>query len=95
MLDSKQRSFLRGLGQELKPVVFIGKSGVTRDVVAQCDDVLEARELIKGRVLPNSGLTARDASRVLAEQTEAEVVQVIGRNFILCRTSRKSRLALP
>ncbi len=85
MLTSKQRSQLRGLAAELDTILQIGKGGITDNVIAQTDDALRSRELIKGRVLENSMLTAREACDALAESCQAEAVQVIGSKFVLFR----------
>ena len=75
-LTSKQRAQLRGMA----------------NVIKQTDDALEARELIKCRVLENSMLTAREAADALAQATRSEVVQVIGTRFVLYRqTHRKDK----
>ena len=76
-LTSKQRAQLRGMANSLDPIVHIGKDGLGDNLVKQASDALEARELIKCRVLENSMLTAREAADALARAARAEVVQVI------------------
>ena len=60
-LTGKQRAQLRAMANELEPIVHIGKDGIGENLVKQANDALEARELIKCRVLDNSMLTAREA----------------------------------
>ena len=84
-LTSKQRAQLRGLANDLDTIVQVGKDGIGDNLVKQVNDALEARELIKGRVLENSLLTAREAAEELAVATRSEVVQVIGSKFVLYR----------
>ena len=67
MLTSKQRVYLRGLGQQLDTIFQIGKSGITDEICLQISNALEARELIKVRVLDNSGYSAREAADEIAE----------------------------
>ena len=81
-LTSKQRAQLRGLANDLDTIVQVGKDGIGDNLV---NDALEARELIKGRVLENSLLTAREAAEELAVAARCEVVQVIGSKFVLYR----------
>jgi RNA-binding protein len=88
-LTSKQRAQLRGLANGLEVIVTIGKDGIGENLVKQADDALEARELIKCRVLENSGYSAREACAELAKRTRSEEVQVIGSKFVLYRTSHK------
>ena len=64
-LTSKQRAQLRGLASTLDTIIHIGKDGISDNLVKQADDALEARELIKGKVLENSMLTAREAAEEL------------------------------
>ena len=59
-LTSKQRAQLRSLATNLDTIVHVGKDGIGDNLVKQVNDALEARELIKGRVLENSLLTARE-----------------------------------
>ncbi len=86
-LTSKQRAQLRGLANGIDTILHIGKDGIGENLTAQANDALEARELIKGRVLENSLLTAREAAEALAKATRSEVVQVIGTKFVLYRQS--------
>jgi len=83
MLTSKQRAQLRGMAASLDTIVIVGKGGITENVIAQVRDALKARELIKGKVLENSLVSAREACDVLAEACRAEGVQSIGSKFVL------------
>ena len=84
-LTSKQRAQLRGLANDLDTILYIGKDGVGPSLIKQADDALEARELIKGKVLENSPLSTREGAEELARAARAEVVQVIGSKFVLYR----------
>ena len=84
-LTSKQRAFLRGQANHLEPIVQIGKDGVGDTLVQQTRDALEAREMIKCRVLENSLMTAREACDTLSVRTGSQPVQVIGNIFVLYR----------
>lgn len=91
-LSSKQRAYLRSLSNDLDVIVHIGKDGIGDNLVKQVNDALEARELIKGRVLENSMYTAREAAEELRVKARCEVVQVIGSKFVLYRMQHdKSR----
>ena len=98
-LTSKQRAYLRGLANALEPIVIIGKDGIGENLVKQANDALEARELIKCRVLENSMLTARGACDALCVLTRSEQVQVIGTRFVLYRPThrkdKKDKILLP
>ena len=91
-MNSKQRAMLRGMANTMETILYIGKDGVVPGTIKQASDALEARELIKGRVLENSMLTAREAAEQLAVAARCEVVQVIGSKFVLYRMQHdKSR----
>ena len=89
MLTSKQRAQLRSLAAAESPVLQIGKGGISENVIRQTEEALAARELIKGHVLENSMLTAREACDALAEACGADGVQVIGSKFVLFRQNEK------
>lgn len=86
-LTSKQRAQLRGLANGLDTILQIGKEGIGDNLVQQANEALEARELIKGRVLESAMLTPREACQTLARLTRSEPVQVIGTKFVLYRDS--------
>ena len=83
-LTSKQRAQLRSLATNLDTIVHVGKDGIGDNLIKQVNDALEARELIKGRVLENSLLTAREA----AEELKASMLTRC------CGETRESNLAM-
>ena len=88
-LTSTQRAQLRGMAATMETILHVGKDGISENLIKQADDALEARELIKGRVLENSMYTAREAAEELSVATRSEVVQVIGSKFVLFRYQHK------
>ena len=95
MLRGKQKGFLRSMGNEMDPIIQVGKGGITEALVTQTDEVIEVRELIKCRVLTNCPDEPKSVANQLAEQVQADLVQVIGRNFLLFRASNKPVIELP
>lgn len=97
MLTSKQRAYLRSLAVKEDTILMVGKSGMVPEIVKQADSALEKRELIKGRVLPDtSPVSSREAAEELARETNSEVVQVIGSRFVLYRRKKKDpKIMLP
>ncbi len=87
MVSSRQRAYLRSLAHDMDPVFQIGKNGVTAEFLRELDDALEARELLKVRVLKNSMDEPDDAAEETAEALHAVLVQKIGRVFVLYRPS--------
>ena len=86
-LTSKQRAQLRGMANGLDTIVQIGKDGIGDNLVQQANEALEARELIKCRVLESAMLTAREACQELTKRSRSEGVQVFGTKFVLYRES--------
>ncbi len=88
-MTGKQRAYLRSLANPQEPILHVGKDGVGENLIRQADDALTARELIKGTVLQNSPVTAREALDTLCAATHAEPVQTIGNRFVLYRAREK------
>ena len=91
MLNSRQRAQLRGIANTYETIFQVGKSGIGDQLIKQVDEALEARDLIKLRVLETSPLTAREAADKIADGVGADVVQVIGYRFILYRESKNNK----
>lgn len=95
MLTGKQRSYLRSLANGIETIMQIGKGGVSETVLKQIDDALEARELIKIKILNNSMLEAKETANEIAEAVGAEYVQSIGNKFVLYRESEDKLINMP
>ena len=91
MITSKQRAYLRSLAANLDTIFQIGKSGISEETCRQIVNALEARELIKARVLDNSGYTAKEAANEIAEAIDCEVVACVGTKFVLYKESEKKK----
>ena len=91
MLTSKQRAYLRSLASGLDTIFQIGKGGISEETCTQIANALEARELIKARVLDNSGYTAKEAAEEIASQISCDVVSCVGSKFVLYKPSTKKK----
>ncbi len=89
-MTGKQRAALRSMANTMETILYIGKDGIGENTVRECEDALEARELIKGCVQQGCPLDAREALQALCEKTHAEPIQHIGRRFVLYRQSRQN-----
>ena len=89
MLTSKERAELRARANGLETTLMVGKDGVTDAVIAEADNQLTARELVKGKVLENAMLSPREVSDAICEVTGADGVAVIGTKFVIYRYSEK------
>ena len=96
MLTSKQRAFLRATANGIDTVLMVGKDGLDEQVYKTADEAITARELIKGKVLESCEMTSREAADQIADQIGADVVQVIGRKFVLYKKNKKDpQIRLP
>ena len=96
MLSSKQRAYLRSMANNMDTIFQIGKGGITEELCLQVSNCLEARELMKIRVLESSGYMPKEAASELAQAVAADVVSVVGMRFVLYRESQnKKKIELP
>ena len=89
MLTSKERAELRAQANTLETTLMVGKSGVTEAVIAEAENLLTARELVKGKVLEGALMSPREVSDELCEATGADGVAVVGNKFVIYRYSEK------
>ena len=89
MLTSKQRAELRAEANTLETTLMVGKGGVTEQVLSEARTQLEARELVKGRVLETALLSAREASDAICTGIGAEGIACVGSIFVIYRRSEK------
>lgn len=96
MITSKQRAYLRGLAQNLTPIFQIGKNGLNDNQIEQIKNALEARELIKITLLDSTPDNKHSIANELADRTESDVVQIIGKKITLYKKSSKEpKIELP
>ncbi len=91
MLTGKQRAFLKGMANAIDPIFQLGKNGVSQSFIKQVEDALEAREIVKIKVLNNSMLDATDVANQIADEIDAEFVQSIGSKFVLYKESKENK----
>ena len=85
-MNGKQKRYLRSLAVNIKPIVQIGKSGLSNEILTSIRNAADARELIKVNILQNSDEVATDVAEAI-EEMGLDVVQIIGRNLIVIKVS--------
>jgi RNA-binding protein len=95
-LSSAAIRHLRGIGHALDPVIAIGKAGITAAFVAETKRALLKHELVKVRVQSEAPVDRKEAAAEVATETGAELVQVLGRTFLLYRRNpEKPKITIP
>lgn len=98
-LTGKQVRYLKGLGHHLKPLVMLGRDGLSENVIKAANEVLAAHELIKVKIGNGCPLDRQEAVDVVAEKTGSEIVQILGKTFLLFRANPdrddEQRIRLP
>lgn len=96
MITGKQRSYLRSLANGLEAIFRIGKNGIDDELLNGLDKALEARELIKVKILNNNELSAKEACKIVCNKLKCEPVQCIGNNFVIYKkSSKKPKIEMP
>ncbi|MDO4439310.1 MAG: ribosome assembly RNA-binding protein YhbY [Eubacteriales bacterium] len=90
-MTSKQRSMLKGLAMTMDPIFQIGKSGLTPELTEAVKDALDKRELIKINLLKNCDDDKNEIANTLAERTNSELVQVIGKKIVLFKYQKDAK----
>ncbi len=89
MLTSKDRAVFRAQANTLETTLIVGKEGISETLLAEAVTQLNARELLKGRVLETAMLSAREASDAICQAIGAEGVQCVGSKFVIYKKSEK------
>ncbi len=91
MLTGKQRSYLKGLANNIDPTFQVGKNGLSDNFIKQIEEAIESRELIKIKILQNSMLDPTEVANEIADKIDAEFVQSIGSRFVLYKESEENK----
>lgn len=95
-MTSKQRAYLKGLANGLPTILHVGKASLTPELTDSVSDALHKNELIKVGVLKNCLDDPGEIAQIVAERTHSQLVQVIGKKFILYKPNRdKPKIVLP
>ncbi len=95
-MNGKQRAYLRKMANDLEPIFQVGKGGVTPELTKSVGEALAKRELIKLTILKNCFEDVKVVAHMIAERNHAEVIQVIGRRFVLYkRNEQDPQIVIP
>lgn len=98
-LTNAQKKFLRKLGHNLSPAVYIGKEGLSETVVSAIDESLQHHELIKVKLINTDKISKHEAADQVPEHTRSLLVQLIGKTLIIYRPNsqkkKEERIRLP
>ena len=89
-MTTKERAYLKGLAQNITPILSLGKASLTPEFAQAVAEALAARELIKVNVLKNCVDDPHTVAVTMAERTRSEVVQVIGRKIVLYKRNNEN-----
>lgn len=87
-LTNAQKKFLRRLGHDINPVVYIGKEGLTETVIAAVDDALRSHELIKVKIINTDRISKHEAAEQVPQLTGSYLVQLIGKTLLIYRANK-------
>ena len=90
-MTGKQRAYLKSLASTSETILQVGKEGLTPECTASIAEALAARELVKIGILQNYDGDLEDLARTAAERTRSQLVQVIGRKFVLYKEGRDEK----
>ena len=95
-MTSKQRAYLMSLASNLNPLFQVGKSSLTPELTEAIGEAFNTRELLKVAVLKNCFDDPREIASMVAERTHSQVVQVIGKKFVLYKPDKDNpKIQLP
>ena len=90
-MTTKQRAWLRALANTIEPTMQIGKEGISHNSIVQVSQMLEARELVKIKVLNNCDDDLKMLANTIANETQSHLVQVVGRVITLYKQPKNKK----
>jgi len=90
-LSHAQKKYLRALGHDLGPVVYIGKEGLSESVVAAIEEALDSHELIKIKLINTGTISKHEAAARVPERANAQLVQLIGKTLLVYRRNKNRK----
>ena len=91
MITSKQRAKLRGMANRIDAIVYIGKNGIIDELIHDLKCAIIARELVKCEVLDNAPVNSKEAAIKISEILDCDIVQVIGKKFVVYKKNFKKK----
>lgn len=94
MLSGKEKRYLRSIASTRKAIVIVGKEGISGNLIKSLQDALDAHELVKVSMLKSCDDNIKEVAFDLAAATNSEIIQTIGRVFVLYKRSKKNLMEL-
>lgn len=95
-LTGKQKRYLQALGNGIKPIVSIGKSGVTDNTFLSVRNAFNTKELIKVKIQEGCEESKEEVAAKIERGTEAVLVQIIGKTLLFFKSDRENpKIELP
>lgn len=99
MLKGKERKYLKAMANSLRPIIQIGKEGVSEQFLAQLDNMFNDHELIKISVLNNNELDTKETANEICDIMKSDFISAIGSKIVVYRESRtkdrEDRIKIP
>ena len=95
MLTQKQKRYLKAQAHDLKPIIQIGKEGLSNNLLKTIDQALTAHELVKISILQNNNDEVQELILDISSRTRSDFVFHIGRQLIFYRSSKNKKIKLP
>ena len=89
--DSKMRARIRSAAQRIDPVLSIGKNALTPEFTSSVEEYMEKHEIIKINVLKNCDEDLHELGNTIAERSNTELVQIIGRKIVLYKPAKEEK----
>ncbi len=95
-LTGKQVRHLRSLGHALKPLIRVGKAGISEQFIKQVRKTIEDHELIKVKLICSAPSDINQTAQELKSKVPCHLVQKIGKTILLFnQRGKEPEIVLP